>query len=91
MLGHLTTHKLYKVHFEDAITNLLTIFQRAIMANTSKCAANLLVWYRHFAHLNKIFIKNLDKITSRIVVTPFNNKLSFCNICVKAKMTTEPY
>lgn len=87
ILSHLTIYNLYKVYLENVATNLVIISQRAMTANISKSAANFLIWHCRFTHLNKIFIKKFDKITSGMVVIPFDNKLFFCSICVKVKIT----
>ena len=91
MSGHLTAHNLYKVDLEDATTNFVTISQRAMTANTSKSAADLLVWHRRFAHLNEASIKELVTITSGMVISPSTNKLPFCSVCVEAKITRQPH
>ena len=91
MSGHLTAHNLYKVDLEDAATNFVTISQRAMTANTSKSVADLLVWHRHFAHLNEASIKELVTITSGMVISPSTNKLPFCSVCVEAKITRQPH
>lgn len=91
ILGHLIIYNLYKIHLEYATTNHMTIFQKAMMANTSKSVVYLLIWYYSFAHPTKISIKKLIKITSGMIVTFSKNKLLFCNICVKAKIIRQPY
>ena len=91
MSGYLTAHNLYKVDLEEAATNFVMISQRAMTANTSKSAADLLIWHCCFAHLNEVSINQLATITSGMVISPFTNKLPFCSVCVKAKITRQPH
>lgn len=62
-----------------------------MMANTSKSAADFLIQHRCFAHFNEAFIKELVIITSGIVISLSTNKLLFCSICVKPKITRQPH
>ncbi len=90
MSGHLSANNLYKVDLEEAATNSVIISQRAMTANTSKSAADLLILNRRFAHLNEASIKQLVTITSGMVISSFTNKLPFCSVWVKAKITRKP-
>ena len=89
--GHLTANNLYKFDLEEAATNSVIISQRAMTPNTSKSVADLIIWHRRFAHLNEVSIKQLVNITSGIVISTFTNKLPFCIVCVKAKITRQPH
>lgn len=90
MFGHLIAYNLYKVYLEEP-TNLVTISHQAMRARTFKSAANLSVWHRQLAHLNKAAIKQLTKITLGMKITPSSNILSFCIVCVQAKITRQPH
>lgn len=91
MISHLTPHNLYKVSLSRSKNNLPSTFSWAMTASTSKLAANLSIWHRRFAHLNKTSIKHLREITSKMIITLSSTTLPFCSVCVEAKMTRQPH
>lgn len=85
MFDHLTTHNLYQVYLEEP-TNFITISYRAMIVGISKLAANLSIWYRQLAHLNKVVIKPLSQITLTMKISSFRNIILFCSIYIETKM-----
>lgn len=57
MIGHLTSHNLYKVNLDSPSKDLQVTPSRAMTAGTSKSAADLSIWHRRFAHLNEASTK----------------------------------
>lgn len=90
MIGHFTSHNLYKVSLDSSSNNFQIIPSRVITAGTSTSVANPFVWHRRFAHLTEAFVKRLADIASSMVVTSSPNTLPFCSVCIEAKMTRQP-
>lgn len=98
MVGRFISHNLYKVDLSEDLdmesNNPANVkIQTCVMtASTSKSATNLFTWHRRFAHLNEASVKRLPDLVMGMDILASNyEKLPFCEVCVKSKITRQPH